>query len=505
MPAGANGVVYLSPDHTQVVHLGGASGATRTDFDGWINDELEAIAWVSKWGTNQPWCSMVGPRPDVDWEALKAEGTPKPKSRLACIGMDGSALPSVELPAFFNRAQVDPAGKSVVLFNKQDAEVSDDVAFVGRIPGPELFFNPQLVAVVDLAQGQARTASIEGFGNKIQGLEFPRQRAGDNQVEVGGVMRRLATFWARNELVLLDLNDPELSQVAVSVRSADDLEAPRLWLVPSGGGVQEPMIFVAGQNRDLDQIRLRSREGKPTALDADYSIISTIAQVRDLEMIEIDQEPWILSATPVGLSMINLKSSRETLIDGMSGLEEIRTYQDKSGKTMALGVPKTGDSVFTIEPAKALTSLGRKPTTHRVGHELRRVLSLDNNRVAILGNRELTVVDLESGKKAPLAGLLETDSVTYSGGDYLYFFSRHRETEELPRLSLARVQVSTMLPETQTLEENVAVEHGLVILNGGQGLAIPQFRVDNEDFGIGYIDVNSPALGDFKSTWFRLD
>lgn len=505
LPAGANGVLYLSPDHTQVVHLGGPAGSTRTNFDAWINADLESIAWVSKWDAQKPWCSMVGPRIDVDWEELEAKGTARPKSRLACIGNDGRMLPSTELPAFFTHAQVDPSGKSVVLFNQESFSESKHLAYVGRMPGPATLFNPNLVAVVDLEQGQVRTQTVEGFGAKIEGLTFPSQRSGDNQVEVGGQMRRLAAFWGRNELILLDLNDAELSQVAVSVRSGGSMEAPLLRLVPSGGGVAEPLLLAAGQSRDIDQIRLRPREGKSGALDADYSIITTVARVQDLELIEIDQEPWILSATPAGLSMINLKSSRERLIDGMDSLRQVRTFQDKSGKTMVVGVSDFGNSVFTIDPAKALTSLGRKPTVHRVGHSLRRVLFLENNRVAILGNQEITVVDLESGKKTPLAGLEETDSVTYSGGDYLYLFAYDHRVQEVAHLSLVRVQLSTMLSESKPLKEQLSGGRGFVKLNGGQGLGIPQLREGNEEFGIGYIDVNSPSLGDFSTTWFSLD
>lgn len=497
-------MMYLSQDHTQLVHLGGASGATRTDFDTWINPELEILHWVSRWGAQKPWCSMVGPRTDLDWEQLSTEGIVKPNSRLACIGLDGTALPSVNLPSPFTHARIDPSGKSVVFYNNLNSENVDDLMFIGRRPTPGTLFNPKLAAVVDLGQGEARTLSVEGFGAQIQGVLFPSQASGDNQVQVAGKNRRLASFWGNKELVLVDLDDPALSQIAVSVRAAkEERRAPLVRLIPSGPGVKDPLVLVAGDSRDLDQIRLLAREGKPSQLDADYSILTTVAPARDLELVEIEKEAWLLSATPVGLSMIDLKSSRETLIEGMGALREIRTFVDPSGKTMVLGVPDFGDSISTIEPAKALTSLGRQPTVYNFGHEFRRVLSLDKSRIAVLGSSSLTVLDLATGKTTPLAGIDDTDSVTYSGGDYLYLFSDTGVSIER-KLSLVRVQLSTMLPESQVLQDKLDGAAGFVKLNGGQGLAIRQYRNDSDDFGLGYIDVNSPSLSDYTTTWHSM-
>lgn len=504
LPAGANGLVYISQDHTQVVHLGGATGSSRSDFGAWIDADLEAIQWVSKWGADKPWCSLVGPRVDLDWEALKAKGTARPNPRLACISLEGQALPSVELPSTFTRAQVDPSGKSVVFFNKPGEPSTDNLLFLGRRPGPGALFNPKLAAVVDLVEGKLRTLSVEGFGAQIEGIIFPTQVSGDNQIQVGGKTRRLAAFWARDELVLVDLDEPELSQVAVSVRASGDEKAPLARLIPSGGGVKEPLLLVAGQSRDIDQIRLRPRQGEPSRLDADYSIITTVAPARDLERVDIDQEPWLLSATSLGMSMINLKSSRETLIEGMGELRELRTYKDKSGKIMVLGIADSGNSISTIDPGKALTSLGRQPTVHRLGHSYERVLSLDNNRVAALGSRSLTVVDLESGKKTPLAGIDGTSSVSYSGGNYLYLFADTSESLER-RLSLVRVQLDSMIPESQLLEGNINGSPDFVKLNGGKGLAVRLYRNDADDFGIGYIDANSASLADYTSTWFNME
>lgn len=504
LPAGANGLLYLSQDHTQVIHLGGATGSSLSEFDGWIDRDRETLQWVTKWGVDKPWCSMVGPRSDLDWEALKAEGTQKPSTRLSCLGSDGTKLPSVDLPAVFTRAQVDPSGKSVVLFNAPDSEAEENLFFFEGETRPGALFNPKLAAVVDLASGQVRTLSVEGFGARIEGLLFPSLASGENQVEVGGKTRRLASFWAREELVIIDLDEPELSQVAVSVRTATDNETPPLLrLIPSGGGVKDPMILVASRSRDLDQIRLRPREGQPSSLDADYSILTTAAPARDFELVQIDQEPWLLSATPLGMSMVHLNSSRETLIEGMGSLRELRTYVDKSGKTMVLGVPDFGNSISTIDPAKALTSLGRQPQIHRFGHELRRVLSLDNNRVAVLGVDALTVIDLESGKATPLAGVDGTGSVTYSGGDYLYLLTDISEEYER-KPALVRIQLQTMLPESQPLSDNVNGAFRFVKLNEGKGLGIPMYQDDSNDFGLGYIDVNSASLSDFSVTWFSL-
>lgn len=496
-------MLYISQDHTQVVHLGGATGSTRTDFDAWIDPDKEAIHWVSEWGPQKPWCSLVGPRPELDWEALKAEGTQKPSVRLACIGLDGVALPSVDLPTSFSHAQIDPSGKSVVFFNKTGHDEPAGLRFVGRAPTPGKLFNPKLAAVVDLAQGQVRTLSIEGFGARIQGLLFPTTVSGENEVLVGGKNRRLASFWGRGELVLVDLEDPQLSQIAVSARSTEGEEAPLLRLIPSSSGVKDPLLLAAGDFSDLDQIRLRPREGQPASLDADYSIFTTVGPARDLEVVKIDEAPWLLSATRFGLSMIDLKSSRETLIEGMGSLREIRTFVDGSGKTIVLGVPETGASVSTIDPAKALTSLGREPSKYNLGHSFERVLSLDNNRIAVLGKSNLTVLDLGTGKTTPLAGVDGTETVTYSGGDYLYLFS-DTYTSRGRQISLVRVQISTMLPEAQVLEDRIDGWRGFEKLNGGQGLAVRQYRNDSNDFGLGYIDVNSASLADFTTTWHSM-
>lgn len=502
LSSGGNGYIYASADFTRLSRHYIEGEAKVTQYSDWLDSETEEIRWVSHWGADKPWCSMIGPSQAVNWSA---QGLEKPAPRLRCINMQGQALPSVNLPHAFLRADIDPTGKSVVLYSSENTRSGENLIFVGQGNRPDPLFNSKLAAVVDLGQSAVKTLSIEGFGAAVQSVQFPEVDGDAATFEVDGKARRPAVFLANGEIVMVDLNDPQLSQLAVTSRAAGLHEEamPLMRLIPARPGLDSPLLLLAADHRsDIEQLRLRARADRPEALDADYSILTTQFPARDMKVFEIEGRPWLLSATRLGLSMIDLQSSEETLITEFGGIGKLGSFQTQDGRTMAWAAPKQGRAISVIEPAKALTSLGRKPTKINLGHAFTRLIELADRRIAAVGSTSITVAELESGKQSPLGGLENAAQVFYPGNSYLYLIMPDF-TPGMNRSILARVNLSTMIPETHPIEYSMAGSAPLEFFNNQQDLGIRLHHYDDGQVGIASLGVNAAQLSELKGSWLE--
>lgn len=504
--AGSNGFVYLSPEPGEILRDGAESGITRKGHADWYNPELEELRWGSSWGADKPWCSLIGPNHLVNWKAQVAKGVQKPKPRLRCLNMRGEALASVELPQAFNQASIDPSGKSVVLFSNDERGTGSNLVMVGNPGGPEVFFNRKLAAVVDLDGARLRTLTLEGFGASVKSLRFPEYAGKKNSVLVDGKERRLALFLADKEAILIDLNDPQLSQVAVATQVRAGDQWPLIRVIPSTQVFPDPAVLIASLGPDIEQLRLRSREERPEALDLDYSILTTQSRYFDLQEVEIDNTPWLLGATDRGLGMVNLKSAEETILPDFGQIRRLDAYTDAGGRLkIAAWAPGQNAQLATIDPAMALTSLGRTPSILKLGQPIRRLLWVGPQKVAILGKNSLTLIDLGSGKQTPLGGLDSVKGMVYPSGDYLYLVLESRKDTN-NQDSLARINLNSMAAESYPLDAFVpggGSESGaLHRINGGEGLLIRQYDSARNKMGVGYIRANAASLDEYQNSFF---
>lgn len=495
---GSNGFVYTSPDYRDIIRDSAQPAPQREIYRDWVDIRIEAIQWVSNWGADKPWCSLVGPSRAVDWKELNAKGIQKPKPSLRCLDLQGKPSVKVELPHAFSHAALDPSGRSVILYSGLKGGGSDLVK-VGS-PAMATLFNPKLAAVVDLSSGALRSMVVEGFGASIQTLRFPEYPKKGSSISVDGKERRLAFFIAKDEMVLVDLNDPKLSQVAVTSRAGSNGDS-LIRAIPTQPGLEDPLLLVAGESRDLEQLRLRPREGRPEALTVDYSILTTRFRAQDLQSVDLDGTPWVLGAGSSGLSMINLKSSEERLLPDFGSIKEVRTYKDSKGKEMALAWGTNSTTVYTIDPRNALTSLGRRPKSYKLGEAPRSVVWVGERKIAAVGNSSITVIDLDSEKQTPLAGIESDGRVLYPGGDFIYLlvsdYSSNRRTS-----ALARVNMNTSVAETQPLEGQLAGMGELSVVNGGESLLVRQYNPESDEFGVGVFSTTSTDLSQFQYKFF---
>lgn len=504
LSSGSNGFVYVTPDYGDVVRDSAQPSAQRVVHRDWVDTETEAIVWASSWGLDKPWCSLVGPSRRVDWKELNAQGIQKPKPSLRCLDLQGQPSVKVELPHAFSHASLDPSGQSVILYSApngpSEGSAASNLVRVGS-PAKATLFNPKLAAVVELSTGAIRSMVVEGFGAAIETIRFPEYPNEATSIEVDGKARRLAVFIAKDEMVLVDLNDPQLSQVAVTTRVGLNRE-PLIRAIPKQPGLDDPLLVVAGESWDLDQLRLRSRKDRPEALDVDYSILSTRFRAWDLQAVNLDGTPWLLAASTSGMSMVNLKSSEERLLPDFGSIKQIRTYKDAQGNQQALAWASGQSTIYTIDTHQALTSLGRRPKAYKLGEGLRNVVWVGERKVAAVGNSSITVIDLETEKQTPLAGIESDGRVLYPGGDYIYLlvsdYSSNRRAS-----ALARVNMNTMVPETQTLEGRLAGAGAMAAINGGETILIRQYHPERDEFGVGVFATASADLTKYQYEFFN--
>lgn len=511
LSAGANGWVYASSQHQNLVlHSSKQGVATATFIENWLNKDTQEMRWVSQWGPDMPWCALVTANRYVNWD--HADAGAKPVPRLQCLSLTGELLPAVDLPLDYTHAKIDPSGRTVVLLHgrggnpsQEDSLYQSGVIPVGSaVPTQGQLFNKRLSTVVDLASGQARTLTIKGFGGAIEGLRFPSLPEGQSELEVEGKGRRLAVYLGEGELSLIDLNEAALSQVSVRLGEEHSDRALRLRAIAATASGGEAALLVNAKGKDIDYLRLKARSGNPDALDVDYSVLSARRKTLALEALEIEGERWLASANYLGLDLINPKTSSEISLDKVGAVDHLMRYQDSSGHEMLL-VWKGGDSkVMTIDPTKALTSLGREPVVHKLGASLSKIVKLKGARIAVEQRNAVTILNLEDGSQTPLAGTGPESGLLYPGGDYLYTLIPYRDASGGGRgFGLARINLNTMVSESYFPENTYFSAGSLLALEGGASIALRIYDAEEGLYGISLMKSDAASIQEMSATTFE--
>lgn len=508
---GANGWVYASSRHQNLVlHHSKGGVATGTFIDNWLDKDTQEIRWVSNWGADKPWCALVTANRYVNW-GQGQEGA-KPTPRLQCLSLSGERLPAVELPLAYNHAKIDPSGRSVVLLHglqgnhsREDSSHDSGVIPVGSaVSAQGQLFNKRLSTVVDLASGQARTLTIKGFGGAIEGLRFPSLPKGQSELEVAGKGRRLAAYVGEGELSLIDLNEPALSQV--SVRLGEERAKHRIHFraIAASASGEKAALLVSGKGTEIDYLRLKEREGKAGALDVDYSILSTRRKALALEELELDGQRWLASANYLGLDLINPKTSAEILLDKVGSVDHLMGYQDSSGREMLMAWKQGDSKVMTIDPARAMTSLGREPVVHKLGGSISQVLKLKGPRIAVELRDAVTILNLEDASQTPLAGTGRESGLLYPGGDYLYALVPHVNSYGGERgYGLARINLNTMVSESYFPEDAYFSSGSLLALEGGAAIGVRIYDAEEGLYGISLLRSDAASIQEMSTTTFE--
>lgn len=158
-------------------------------------------------------------------------------------------------------------------------------------------FNPNEVAIVNLteapSQENPQILSIDIGGRAITGVEFVES------MEVNGVIRSLAVFFAVGMVKVVDLQDLAVPAIAVKLTADDDPRqvVPEQVVARPGDEVRDPMLFVrASDSEDVYAISLVPR---PDGLPGFWGALNQFdggAQPSDLLLVEDGEIPLLLVA-----------------------------------------------------------------------------------------------------------------------------------------------------------------------------------------------------------------
>lgn len=186
----------------------------------------------------------------------------------------------------FGGLEFAPGGVFAVLYHLPSESGSGDA-----------LFNPNEVAIVDLteppSQENPRILSVDIGGRAITGVEFIES------MEVAGVIRSLAVFFAEGMIKVIDLQDLTISAISVKLTADDDprVIVPEQVVARPGDEVRDPTLFVrASDSEDVYAISLVPR---PDGLPGFWGSLNQFdggVQPSDLLLLEDGETPLLMVA-----------------------------------------------------------------------------------------------------------------------------------------------------------------------------------------------------------------
>jgi hypothetical protein len=287
------------------------------------------------------------------------------------------------------------------------------VLYFGAGESSEVLANANQVAILDLAGDGTRDFTLNGFGDTVARVEFPAQRAEGEPagVVVDGVPRDLAAFVAGSELVLVDMDDPELDQVAIPFPVTFSGSTALTYLRPGNDLYQNPVLFVRGA-AEVAKLDLVGEPGGG-GFTAQVGLLPGGAAT---DMVHFDgaTAPYLITADPASsdLDFTDIRTLGGFSIDLAAPAERLflRDHQGSGGPVrQVVAWSQGGTSIATLELGDIDNALGREPRYLSVPAGIGGLVQLDNDRLLIGAGLKLYVIDLATEQVTPLVSQVGYD------------------------------------------------------------------------------------------------
>jgi hypothetical protein len=287
------------------------------------------------------------------------------------------------------------------------------VLYFGSGASTEVLANANQVAILDLAGDGARAFTLNGFGDTVARVEFPAQRAEGQPagVVVDGVARDLAAFVAGSELVLVDMDDPELDQVAVPFPVTFSGDTGLTYLRPGNDLYQNPALFVRGA-AEVAKLDLVGEPGGG-GFTAQVGLLPGGAAT---DMVHFDgaTAPYLITADPASsqLDFTDIRTLGGFSVDLATPAQRLvlRDHQGAGGPVrQVVAWTPGGTQVATLELGDIDNALGREPRYLSVPAGIGGLVQLDNDRLLIGAGLKLYVIDLATEQVTPLVSQVGYD------------------------------------------------------------------------------------------------
>lgn len=375
------------------------------------------------------------------------------------------------------------------------------VLYFGDEAGSQQLHNANQVAIVDLAGDTAVNVTLNGFGGALRAVQFPGQLVEGEPapISIGGAPHDIVAFLAASEVVLLDMDDPALDQVAIPL-GMDIGFAPAATLLRPGNKLYtDPALFVrSGAGSEVGMLTLLAEADK-SGFTAQISLLSVGSSAGDFVYHDAGDVPYLITTDP-GASALVFTDIRTqggfavALASPASALFVRDAAVGGMNVKQAVAWKPGGTAISTLELDGIADSLARKPRQLKIETGIEALVQLDNDRALIGSGNRLYVVDFTSEQVTPLSSQVPYDAQGSAlVGDRLLLGTVGQQW-------VSTVDLQTLNPESMLLDDEIT---------GFHWLAGPRRIVVLHEEGVGQltvVDPDDPARSASRVHWgFLID
>lgn len=450
------------------------------------SDELEVRrATVGDERTQVQWSAVTRDRNSV--LALTVPASPKEEDvdeQLHRLAADGKGEPVVyDVQAPFTAAALSPDHRRAVLY-------------FGGETGSAPLQNANQIAIVDLTGTDVRNVTLNGFGGALRSVEFPGQLTEGEPapILIGGAPHDIVAFLAASEVVLMDMDDPSLDQVAIPLGADIGFEPIRTLLRPGNPLYPDPALFVlSAQGAEVGMLTLLG-EADGSGFTAQISLLPVGEASGDLVFYDSPAVPYLITVGRVSGSLVftDIRTQGGFRVELGSAASQL-LLRDASRDGVAIrqvvAWAPSGTMLSTLDLDGIADSLGRKPRHLKIETGIDALVQLDNDRVLIGSGSRLYVVDFPGEQVTPLSSETPydpTDSALVA--DKLLL-----GTAGQPWVST--VDLATLNPESMLLDAPIT---GFHYLTGPKQIVVTH---DDAAGHLTVIDPTDPSRATSRSHW----
>jgi len=282
------------------------------------------------------------------------------------------------------------------------------ILYFGGAGGSEQLHNANQIAIVDLKGEGVQNITLNGFGGVLSSVEFPGQltEGEPTPILIGGANYDIAAFLAASEVVLMNMDDPQLDQVAVPLGPDIGFTPVRTLLRPGNPLFADPALFVlSSSGHEVGMLSLLP-EGDGAGFTAQISLISVGQSAADFVFHDTATVPYLVTvdASAAALVFTDIRTQGGFTVPLGAPASRLLLRDSDSGRQVVAWA-EGGAQLSTLELAGIDDSLGRKPAHLKIETGIDSLVQLDNDRLLIASSINLYVVDLPDEQVTPLSAM----------------------------------------------------------------------------------------------------
>ena len=433
-------LVWVDPARDEVVFVM-PKGETVTTRRAAIGDEHTVVAWSAATRDQESVLALTIPasakEEDIDEQLYRFAG-------------DGDGEPVVyEVRAPFTSLALSPDHRRAILF-------------FGRDGSSEQLHNANQIAIVDLGGKAVENVTLNGFGGTLKTVEFPGQivEGEPTPIVIGGVAHDIAAFLADSEVVLMDMDDPALDQVAIPLGSDIGFSPKTTLLRPGNDLFGDPALFVLPAGGSEVGMLTLVAESDGTGFTAQISLIPVGQASSDFLFYDSASVPYLITVDPTAAALVftDIRTQGGFAVPLGSAAQNVFLRDIESGgelRKQAVVWARGGTQIGTLDLGGIEDSLGRKPKHLKIETGIDQLVVLDNDRVLIGSGNKLYVVAFPEEQVTPLTSQVRYDphgSALVS--DRLLLGTAGQEW-------VSTVDLQTLNPESMLLDDLIGAFHYL--------------------------------------------